>query len=221
VQDSLRKLHEAVQEVHPIGLEAFTEALRGVDREHREARYKEGHEVSTVERFAALCDRLEIDQPTLPERLSNVHMGVLHSCVGFVDHHGDVLGALGERVAVALCSNFTHAPTAYRVLDEAGLRGHLDAIAISVEVGIRKPRREIFESVLAELGVAPEETLHVGDNLDADVAGAAALGMPTAWITRRVDDPDDALTRHKGPRPDFVIRDLRELVPLVESRHTG
>jgi FMN phosphatase YigB (HAD superfamily) len=217
MQDSLRALHQAVEEIRPVPYDEFVDALRGVDREPRETRYAEGHEVSTGDRFAALCDRLELAPPTLPERLSNVHMGVLHSCVGFVDHHADVLGALGQRVAVALCSNFSHAPTAYRVLDEAGLRGHLDAIAISVEVGIRKPRREIFEAVLGDLGVSPEQTLHVGDNLDADVTGAAALGMRTAWITRRVADPDEALLRHTGPRPDFVIRDLRELLPLVDT----
>jgi hypothetical protein len=39
--------------------------------------------------------------------------------------------------------------------------------------------------------------------------------MRTAWITRRVADPDAALAGFEGPRPDFVLADLRELLPLV------
>ena len=77
------------------------------------------------------------------------------------------------------------------------------------------PRPEIFESLLAMLGVAPAEAVHVGDNLDADVAGATAVGMRTVWITRCVPDPDAALARYTGPRPTWVVRDLAEIASLV------
>ena len=56
----------------------------------------------------------------------------------------------------------------------------------------------------------------VGDSLDADVAGAAQLGMRTAWLTRRVRDPEAALREYEGPKPDHVIVDLRELEDLLD-----
>jgi hypothetical protein len=59
---------------------------------------------------------------------------------------------------------------------------------VSDAFGLRKPRAEIFAEVVTRLGVAPAETLHVGDSLRADVAGAANAGLRTAWITRRVSD---------------------------------
>ena len=58
--------------------------------------------------------------------------------------------------------------------------------------------------------------LHVGDSLDADVAGAAPLGMATAWLTRRVRDPEAALREYAGPKPDHVIADLGELEQLLD-----
>ncbi len=70
---------------------------------------------------------------------------------------------------------------------------------------------EIFEAALAALGVAPDEAVHVGDSLKADVAGAAALGIRTVWITRRIADPAEALAKYEGPAPDATIADLREL----------
>ena len=45
----------------------------------------------------------------------------------------------------------------------------------------------------------PEELLHVGDNLVADIEGAATLGMRTVWLTRKVKDPDAALAAYEGP----------------------
>jgi putative hydrolase of the HAD superfamily len=90
-------------------------------------------------------------------------------------------------------------------------------VIISDAVGIRKPRSEIFEAVLDELGVAPDETLHVGDSLLADVAGAAPLGIRTAWVTRRIPDAEAALSQHEGPMPDHVINDLSEIEGLLDS----
>jgi putative hydrolase of the HAD superfamily len=101
------------------------------------------------------------------------------------------------------------------ILEAAGLHGHLEAVVVSDVVGFRKPRSEIFEAVLRELDVAPEEMLHVGDNLHADIAGAYALGIRTAWVTRRVDDPEQRLQDHAGPPPDVTIRDLAEIPALL------
>jgi HAD superfamily hydrolase (TIGR01509 family) len=142
-------------------------------------------------------------------------MGVLREQVRVPAHHAPLLAELASLRAIGLCSNFSHSETAVSILEQAGLARHLAAVVISDAVGLRKPRREIFEAVLARLGVAPEQTLHVGDSLRADVVGAAGLGIKTAWLTRRVKDPRAALEAYQGPAPDFTIRDLAELPALL------
>jgi FMN phosphatase YigB (HAD superfamily) len=208
-------LHAAVAQRAPVDFGIFAATLLEVDDELWEARYAEGLEVPTEERFTALVERLGLDDGELPAILTAVHMGVLRDTVDVPEHHADLLASLGRRVRVGLCSNFSHSETALGILEEAGLHGHLDAIAISDLVGYRKPRGEIFQAVLGELEVPPEEALHVGDDLGVDIAGAVAFGMRTAWITRRVDDPEQRLRAHDGPLPDFSIRDLAEIPPLV------
>ena len=89
------------------------------------------------------------------------------------------------------------AGTALAVLEDAALRESLAACAISETVGFRKPRREIFEAVAAPLGAAPDEVLHVGDNLSDDVGGASVLGMRTVWLTREVVRPRRSAVRPK------------------------
>lgn len=208
-------VHAALAARHPIGFETFATALREVDREWRETHWDQGREVPTVDRFARLLDRLEVRDAQLPERLTQVHMGLLASLARTPAHHAALLGRLRARLDLGLCSNFSHAPTAHAILDAADLRRNLDAIVISHEHGLRKPRREIFQSLAVALGAEAADVVHVGDNLEADVAGAAALGMRTVWITRCVADPAAALARYTGPRPDWTIGDLAELEPIL------
>ena len=92
---------------------------------------------------------------------------------------------------------------------------------ISEDVGIRKPRAEIFHATLRKLGVEPGEALHVGDRLEADVAGAAGVGMEAVWITRRARDPEAALAVHRGPPPAHTIADLDALREIVARTGTG
>lgn len=47
-----------------------------------------------------------------------------------------------------------------------------------------KPRAEIFEMALKEVGLQPNEVVHIGDSLSSDVKGASALGINTVWINR-------------------------------------
>jgi putative hydrolase of the HAD superfamily len=209
-------LHAALRAEGGPPFAEFVAALRAVDRGIRHERYAVGREVSSRERFAALLRALGREDEGLARRLARIHMRGLRSQVRPVGHHAALLRSLGGRFRLGLCSNFTDGETALGVLEETGLRELLDALAISVDVGWRKPRREIFDALVAGLGAAPAETLHVGDNLDADVAGAAAAGLRTAWLTRRVADPAGARARHAGPPPDFVLADLAELPALLE-----
>lgn len=209
-------LHAEIARVAPVALGEFAAALRAVDEEVRGPRYEAGREFPTRERFDLVLTRLGVaSDPTLAERLTASHMRLLVQQVRHLTHHAEVLARLRAGKLLAVCSNFSHSQTALAVLEAAGLRWHFDAILVSDAVGFRKPRPEIFRATLGALGVAPGEALHVGDSLSADVAGAAALGMRTAWITRRVASADDALAKHDGPQPDHVVSDLREIAEIA------
>ena len=80
-----------------------------------------------------------------------------------------------------------------------GLPGLVDAIVVSEEVGAAKPAPEIFRHALQLVGADPAHTLFVGDRPAADIAGAQAVGMRTAWIHhgRRRET--------SAPPPDYTI----------------
>jgi putative hydrolase of the HAD superfamily len=212
-------LHERVRSRCAVDLDAFVATMVQGDRDFAESHYKHDREVPTELRMGDVLRRLGIEDGDLARELTRLHMSVLRSGVELLAHHGAVLDRLGRTVRLGLCSNFSHSETALAVLSDAGLRDRLDprALVVSDAFGLRKPRAEIFAEVVARLGVAPAEALHVGDSLRADVAGAANAGLRTAWITRRVSDAEAALAAHEGPRPDHVIGDLAELPDLVAA----
>jgi HAD superfamily hydrolase (TIGR01549 family) len=209
------QLHALVAERAPVPWEDFAKALYAVEREVRAPRAEAGRELPTLERMVEILRRLGVADAGLAERLTDAHMALLREQVTYHPHHADVLDQLRGKVRLAVCSNFSHTQTALRILEDAGLRWHFDAVLVSDATGWRKPRREIFDATCALLGVPPGETLHVGDHLRLDVAGGGEAGLRTAWLVRRVADPDAALQQHAGPPPTHVIRDLAEVPALV------
>ncbi len=69
-----------------------------------------------------------------------------------------------------------------KLLDEIGVLENVHSVVISAECGIEKPTADIFHLSLAELGVAPAETVHVGDTWLDDVVGARNAGMMPVWF---------------------------------------
>lgn len=210
-------LHQTLDARHPTELERFTEALLQVDQRWRDGAMRSGVEFATTDRFSQVLDHLGVDDTPLVEALTQVHMAALRDQAFAVPHHPEVLERMAQRVGLGLCSNFSHTPTALGVLEETGLRHFFADPVVSVDLGIRKPRREIFEATLERLGVGAADAIHVGDNLGADVAGAAALGIRTVWITRRVPDLEAARARYDGPAPTWTVGDLGEIEALLDG----
>ena len=208
-------LHALVRERADVSWPDFTQALYAVEREVRAPRAEAGRELPTLERMQEILRRLGLSDAALAESLTDTHMALLREQVTYHPHHVGVLEQLQGKVKLAVCSNFSHSQTALRILEDAGLRWHFDAVLVSDATGYRKPRREIFDATCAVLGVAPGEALHVGDHLRLDVAGGGAAGLRTAWLVRRIPDPEAALRAHTGPAPSHVIRDLAEVPDLV------
>ena len=131
----------------------------------------------------------------------------------------EVVRRLASTHALGLVSNFTDATPVRRVLEREGLTPHFGTIVISADMGKRKPRAELFQRALDELGVSAARTLFVGDDPVDDIAGARALGLRTAWVKNDCrpallrDTLDDASV--EDPGADVTIASVAELPALL------
>lgn len=62
-----------------------------------------------------------------------------------------------------------------------------DCVVISDEVGVSKPRPEIFQFALTQARVEPGDAVMVGNDYTHDIEPAKRLGMHTIWVER--EDP--------------------------------
>ena len=94
-------------------------------------------------------------------------------------------------------------------LDATGLADLFDTVVVSEAVGLRKPDPAIFRLAAANLGIATDAALFVGDNPEVDIVGAAGAGMQTAWFRNGLSWPEGLL-----PRADADIDGLAEVLHL-------
>ncbi|HEY3282228.1 MAG TPA: phosphoglycolate/pyridoxal phosphate family phosphatase [Armatimonadota bacterium] len=80
---------------------------------------------------------------------------------------------------------------------------------------VGKPVPYSLEKVLALAGVTPEETVMVGDRLDTDIAIGKRVGVRTALVLTGVTSAEQAHGLPEDQAPDYVLRDLSELLPAV------
>ncbi len=114
--------------------------------------------------------------------------------VDFYDDARDALARLSARLPICALSNGN------ADLAAIGIDRHFSHRITAREFGRGKPYAAIFHHACEQLGFAPGDVLHVGDDVEADVVGAHRAGLMTCWLHR-----DDARERHPTwPKRDFV-----------------
>lgn len=109
-----------------------------------------------------------------PERLS-------------LEQYREQLAPYAAQGAAAICSNpdlimYSEGGTAF---GSGAIAEAYQQLGGSVEL-VGKPGAAMFRAGLAVLELAPERVLMIGDSLEHDIAGAAAIGCRTLWISSGV-----------------------------------
>lgn len=92
---------------------------------------------------------------------------------------------------------------------------HFDTILISGEENIRKPSPEIFLRALQNLKLKPQETLMIGDSIEADMIPAKDLGMETGLLTVYLRC---ASAQSSHPAVDHVFADYQSIISFMVER---
>jgi REG-2-like HAD superfamily hydrolase len=98
----------------------------------------------------------------------------------------DVIPTLRElesrHVALGIISNWDC--SLEKIISGMGARSYFGTVISSAAVGLHKPQPEIFRLALREAGASASEAMHVGDHVQADVGGAANVGITPVLIDR-------------------------------------
>jgi len=131
---------------------------------------------------------------------SDAGMQVFARARNQVSLYGDVLPALtemGRHFQLGSISN------GFADLRAIGLAGHFNVSLAAHQFGCAKPDPRIFLAACEALGVAPQHTVYVGDDVQIDVQGARSAGLRSVWMNRA--------GRAAAHEADYECRDLTEL----------
>ena len=92
-------------------------------------------------------------------------------------------------------------------LNTANIGHYFKAVITSETANSLKPKKEIFDFALLKAGAALNESIMLGDNLDADILGAMNAGMDTVFVNHIREET--TLT------PTHTIYHLRELEEIL------
>ncbi len=134
--------------------------------------------------------RLACDPPLEPEQFISVWNSIF---IGMPRERFDMLLELRQRYQVFLLSNINDLHASW--IDDYMLRVHnlpdfqtryFDGVYYSHLIRLRKPDRNIYEYVLADAEIRPEESVFI-DDLEPNIEAARALGIPSILKTPDLD----------------------------------
>ncbi len=87
----------------------------------------------------------------------------------------------------------------------------VDHIIVGGEEPEEKPAASIFVKALNLAGVKPQESLHIGDSLAADIAGANDMDILSVWVNPTgAENPTEI-------EPDYEVTDTVELKEILKT----
>lgn len=207
-------VYEVLTDYYPkISFDVFYTPFMESYAEFQEIKKREFEEYPNSDRFKLLAAKLGLSSKNNDEMVNKMvlaHMQGLASATTMPDGNKETLDYLKDKeYKFALISNFDYAPTAYELLDRYVIRKYFEKIYISIEVGWRKPNKNIFQAALDGCNIRNEEAIHVGDNFGADIVGSYDLGIDSIWLNRKVEE-----LNHDYVSPKYIIFKLPELTSL-------
>lgn len=162
-----------------------------------------------VERFRrtfALHD-LDID----PEAASYLYQESLPNTVVLMDGAQQLCATLADIGEVGIITNGIES-IQHRRITNSGLQRHVSFVSTSEASGHAKPDIRFFDyTVRLARFFSPEETIIIGDRLDADILGANRFGIDSCWF-----NPGE-LPNYTHARPTCEVARLHDVTSALRT----
>lgn len=194
-QETLTDLYEEYQ-LHSLGLhscakfiETYTENNQLLWSEYHMGRITK--ETLRAERFHKTFVQLGVHPEKVPTQFEDDYVRISPTKRNLFDGSEEVLAYLKERYTLHIISNGFKETTLTK-MDLCNLNPYFSNVIISEDVGVNKPDKAIFEYALQKAGALKQESIMIGDSIEADIRGAQAYGIKAIFFNpRNKEKPED------------------------------
>lgn len=159
-----------------------------------------------LERFYATIRTFGIQEEELAKTMGHDYVTLSpYKKVLFLGTH-ELLEKLSKKYSLHLITNgFAEVQTTK--LKESELDKYFEKIIISEATPWKKPRPEIFYYSLEQAKAIAQESVMIGDDINADIKGAAAVGMDQIW-TNFINAEDEF-------KPTYTVDNLLDILKIL------
>lgn len=131
----------------------------------------------------------------------------------FVPGVHDAIKTLHQNYKLGVISDAIFSPgRALRILlKDEGLLDYFDVFVFSDEIGCSKPEKHVFQTVLNQLSIKPQELVHIGDREHNDIKGPHKIGAHAVLCTAAID------RRSNGTEAESVFNNYRQLAEIIDT----
>lgn len=173
-------------------------------------RYNHGHikqeELKWKRMWYALLE-FKLGDETLAKKLSAEYMEIFPSKKALFPHTDEILTYLRNRKYKLHLITNGFEQVQWRKLENAQIASYFSTVITSETACCLKPNKEIFDFAIGKAGCCYNESIMIGDNLDADILGAMNAGMDTIFVNHINEDTT--------LKPTHIIYHLKELEDIL------
>lgn len=184
-EETLNELYQ-IYNLHELGLKSCEEFISTYTENNHQlwADYHLGKitkDFLRAERFNKTFLQLGVQPDAVPNQFEDDYVSISPTKTNLFDGAENVLTYLKEKYTLHIISNGFKETTLTK-MNLSGLNPYFKNVIISEDVGANKPNPVIFEHALNKAKAVKEESIMIGDSLEADVYGALNFGMEAIFF---------------------------------------
>jgi len=160
-------------------------------------------ETLRAERFHKTFIQLGIAPERVPHEFEADYVRISPTKRNLFEGSERVLGYLQKKYTLHIISNGFKETTLTK-MNLCNLNPYFSNVFISEDVGVNKPDKAIFEFALQKAGAKKQESIMIGDSLEADIRGAQDFGIKAIFF--------NPLNKEKPADVEWQITHLEELL---------
>ena len=132
-------------------------------------------------RFKTTFTELGLPVNLIPTDFEDAYVNLCPTKTNLFPHAHETLAYLQEKYTLHLITNGFKDSVDLK-LSGTNLLGYFDQVIVSELVGVNKPDKAIFEHAINVAGATIQESIMIGDSIEADIRGALGFGMDAIYF---------------------------------------
>jgi len=199
------RLHETVTEDFDLFFEKYSFHNKRLWHRYNHGFIKQA-ELKWKRMWHALLE-FKLGDEALAKKLSADYLEILPGKKALFPHTMEILGYLTNKdYKLHLITNGFE-QVQWRKLDNAQIANYFSTVITSEAACSLKPHKDIFDFAIGKAACCYQESIMIGDNLDADILGAMNAGMDTIFVNH--------INEETALKPTHTIYHLQELEDIL------